>query len=45
MKKNKSLIERLNKIGPNIEPCGKPLIWHEGFNKIPKTFVSFDTFF
>ena len=22
MKKNKSLIERLNKIGPSIEPCG-----------------------
>ena len=26
MKKNKSLIERLNKIGPSIDPCGTPEI-------------------
>ena len=26
MKKNKSLIEGLNKIGPGIEPCGTPEI-------------------
>ena len=26
MKKNKSLMERLNKIGPSIEPCGTPEI-------------------
>ena len=24
MKKNESLTERLNKIGPSIEPCGTP---------------------
>ena len=26
MKKNKSLIERLNKIGPSIDPCSTPEI-------------------
>ena len=26
MKENKSLIESLNKIGPNIEPCSTPEI-------------------